>query len=168
MRESTWGAYQDAMPGKWLVFHGRGLYGGPRYACREHRGDLVAYLRDHFGTIGFHVWKRPPYPTSLAHSETDHAWFAATRRQGELGLLRAASGRRPGGGGRPRNASGSERRSGLVVFLWLEGTEFAARHAPRRSHRRNALAPTYLRGTAKIRLKRPIARGAGEAACSPR
>ncbi len=26
MRENTWGAYQDAMPGKWLVFHGRGLY----------------------------------------------------------------------------------------------------------------------------------------------
>jgi hypothetical protein len=50
MRENTWGAYQDALPGRWLVFHGRGLYGPPRYACTEHRGDLVAYLRAHYGT----------------------------------------------------------------------------------------------------------------------
>src|SRR4051794_19985035 len=64
MRENTWGAYQNALPGRWLVFHARGLYGSPRYACPEHRGDLVAYLRQHFGTIGFHVWKRPPYPSS--------------------------------------------------------------------------------------------------------
>jgi hypothetical protein len=81
MRENTWGAYQDAMPGKWLVFHGRGLYGHPRYACPEHRGDLVAELREHYGSVGFHVWKRPPYPTSLAHADTDRAWIMATRRQ---------------------------------------------------------------------------------------
>ena len=68
-----------------LVFHGRGLYGSPRYACPDHRGDLVGYLREHYGTIGFHVWKRPPYPSSLAHADTDHAWFAATRRQGGWG-----------------------------------------------------------------------------------
>jgi len=85
MRENTWGAYQNALPGNWLVFHARGLYGAPRHACAEHRGDLVAHLREHFGTIGFHVWKRPPYPSSLAHSDTDHAWFAATRRQGGWG-----------------------------------------------------------------------------------
>ena len=85
MREKTWGAYQDALPGRWLVFHGRGLYGPPRYACPEHRGDLVAYLRAHYGTIGFHVWKRPPYPSSLAHSDTDNAWNTATRRQGGWG-----------------------------------------------------------------------------------
>jgi hypothetical protein len=42
MRENTWGAYQNALPGRRLVFHGRGLYGSPRYACAEHRGDLVA------------------------------------------------------------------------------------------------------------------------------
>lgn len=62
MRESTWGAYQDALPGRWLMFHGRGLYGPVRYACAEHRGDLVVHLREHYGTVGFHVWKRPPYP----------------------------------------------------------------------------------------------------------
>lgn len=86
MRENTWGAYQDALPGRWLVFHGRGLYGSPRYACPEHRRDLVAYLRQHYGSVGFHVWKRPPYPTSLAHAGTDHAWNTATRRQGSWGI----------------------------------------------------------------------------------
>ena len=48
---------------------------------REHRGDLVAYLRYHYGTIGFQVWRRPPYPSSLAHSDMDGAWKAATSRQ---------------------------------------------------------------------------------------
>jgi len=81
MRENTWGAYQDALPGRWLVWHGRGFYGPPRHACQEHRPDLVAYLREHYGTIGFHPWKRPPYPSSLAHNDTDHAWTVATRHQ---------------------------------------------------------------------------------------
>jgi hypothetical protein len=85
MRERTWGAYQNALPGRWLVFHACGLYGAARYACPEHRGDLDSYLREHYGTIGFHVWKRPPYPSSLAHSRTDDAWFKATRRQGGWG-----------------------------------------------------------------------------------
>ncbi len=85
MRENTWGAYQDAMPGRWLVWHGRGLYGPVRHACPDHRGDLVAFLRHHYGTIGFHPWKRPPYPSSLAHAGTDQAWNAATRRQGGWG-----------------------------------------------------------------------------------
>jgi len=73
MRENTWGAYQNALPGNWLVFHGRGLYGSPRHACPAHRGDLVAYLREHYGTVGWHPWKRPPYPTSLKNSDQDIA-----------------------------------------------------------------------------------------------
>jgi hypothetical protein len=80
MREFVWGAYQNAMPGRWLIWHGRGLYGPARYACPDHRGDLVAYLRQHYGTIGFHPWKRPPYPNSLESDDTDHAWAIATRR----------------------------------------------------------------------------------------
>jgi len=81
MREFVWGAYQDALPGRWLIWHGRGLYGPARYACHEHRTDLVAYLRNHYGTIGFHPWKRPPYPLSLESADTEHAWIAATRQQ---------------------------------------------------------------------------------------
>ncbi len=61
----TFGAYVDAMPEKWLVWHGHGPYGPPRYACPEHRGDLVGYLRKHYGAIGPHPWKRPPYPTEI-------------------------------------------------------------------------------------------------------
>jgi len=57
MRENTWGAYQDALPGRWLVFHARGLYGTPRYACAEHRGDLGDYLRVHLGNLGFPTWR---------------------------------------------------------------------------------------------------------------
>ena len=63
--EMIWGAYEDAMPAKWLIWHGRGLYGPARYACPDHRGDLVAYLRHNYGTIGWHPWKRPPYATKV-------------------------------------------------------------------------------------------------------
>ena len=85
MRQMTLGEYQDALPGRWLIFHGRGLLGPPRYACAAHRGDLVAFLREHYGAVGSQVWRRPPYPSSLAHSNTDEAWFKATRRQGGWG-----------------------------------------------------------------------------------
>jgi hypothetical protein len=81
MRQIVWGAYQNAVPGRWLVWHGRGLYGPARYACEDHRGDLVAFLREHYGTLGPHPWKRPPYPNSLESADTDHAWNVATRRQ---------------------------------------------------------------------------------------
>lgn len=65
----TFGTYVDAMPGQWLIWHGHGPYGPTRYACAAHRGDLVGYLREHYGTIGPHPWKRPPYPTKLTHSD---------------------------------------------------------------------------------------------------
>ena len=39
VREFAWGAYLDVLPEKWLVWHGRGLYGPTRYACPAHRGD---------------------------------------------------------------------------------------------------------------------------------
>ncbi|HTN25848.1 MAG TPA: hypothetical protein VL120_17805 [Solirubrobacteraceae bacterium] len=61
VRQQEFGTYIDAMPERWLVWHGRGPYGPTRYSCPEHRGDLVAYLREHYGTLGAHPWKRPPY-----------------------------------------------------------------------------------------------------------
>jgi len=73
VRRVVWGQYLDAMPGKWLVWHGRGLYGPPRYACPVHRGDLTAYLREHYGTVGWHPWKRPPYPTSVQNDDMEKA-----------------------------------------------------------------------------------------------
>ena len=74
IRDVVWGAYLDAMPQKWLVWYGRGLYGPSRYACPDHRGDLVAYLREHYGTIGWHPWKRPPYPTHIHNPDAERAF----------------------------------------------------------------------------------------------
>jgi hypothetical protein len=28
----------DAEPERWLVWHGRGIYGANRYSCGDHRG----------------------------------------------------------------------------------------------------------------------------------
>ena len=50
------GEYVDADPGRWLTWHGRGMYGPQRYACGEHRGELKALLREHYGTLGWHPW----------------------------------------------------------------------------------------------------------------
>ena len=72
-REDLFGELIDAMPGKWLVWHGRGLYGPARYACPIHRGELTAYLRHHYGTVGWHPWKRPPYPTTMVNSDMEKA-----------------------------------------------------------------------------------------------
>jgi hypothetical protein len=56
------GEYVDAEPGRWLTWHGRGLYGPIRYACGRHRGDLKAFLREHYGNLGGHPWKMGPHP----------------------------------------------------------------------------------------------------------
>ena len=60
LQELLFGTYLDAEPGRWLVWHGGGLYGNTRYACGEHRGELKATLRTHYGTIGPHPgrWAR--------------------------------------------------------------------------------------------------------------
>lgn len=73
LRELVFGEYLDALPGRWLVWHGRGPLGPTRYACPDHRGDLVAYLREHYGTVAPHPWKMPPYPTSRRSSDTERA-----------------------------------------------------------------------------------------------
>jgi hypothetical protein len=44
----TCGTSVDAMPERWLVWHGHGPYGPTRYACAEQRGDLVGYRREHY------------------------------------------------------------------------------------------------------------------------
>jgi hypothetical protein len=30
---------------------------------------LTAYLRNHYGTVGWHPWKRPPYPTTVRNDD---------------------------------------------------------------------------------------------------
>jgi hypothetical protein len=56
------GEYVDAGPGNWLTWHGRGIYGPRRYACGEHRGELKAELREHYGNLGWHPWAKGPHP----------------------------------------------------------------------------------------------------------
>ncbi|HEX4109568.1 MAG TPA: hypothetical protein VHX88_15635 [Solirubrobacteraceae bacterium] len=59
--ERVFGEYVNVLPGRWLVWGGGGPLGPRRYACGEHRGDLTASLREHYGTVAWQVWKRPPY-----------------------------------------------------------------------------------------------------------
>jgi len=47
---------------RWLTWHGRGIYGRQCYACGEHRGELKALLREHYGTLGWHPWAQGPHP----------------------------------------------------------------------------------------------------------
>jgi hypothetical protein len=73
LRELAFGEYLDALPGRWLVWQGRGPLGPIRYACPDHRGELTAYLREHYGSIARHPWKMPPYATTRRSRDTDHA-----------------------------------------------------------------------------------------------
>ena len=56
------GEYVDAEPGRWLTWHGRGIYGPTRYACGRHRGELKAFVREEYGTVGPRPWDKGPHP----------------------------------------------------------------------------------------------------------
>jgi hypothetical protein len=73
LRELGFGEYLDINPGRWLLWLGGGPLGRRRYACAEHRGELTADVREHYGTIASHPWKRPPYPTTLRSADTERA-----------------------------------------------------------------------------------------------
>lgn len=73
LRELAFGQYLDVPPGRWLAWLGGGPLGPRRYACAAHRGELTAYLREHYGTIAPHPWKRPPYPMTARSADTDRA-----------------------------------------------------------------------------------------------
>jgi hypothetical protein len=73
LRELAFGQYLDVPPHGWLVWHGRGPLGPVRYACPEHRGELTAYVREHYGTIAPHPWAMPPYPTTVRSRDTEQA-----------------------------------------------------------------------------------------------
>jgi len=62
LRDRTFGECQDAQPGGWLIWTAGGPLGSKRYACPQHRDDLIAYLRRHYGAIRCGVWKAEPYP----------------------------------------------------------------------------------------------------------
>ena len=60
--DPRFGEYVDAEPGHWLIWHGRGLYGATLFSCGDHRGELKAFLREHYGTIGHHPWAMDSQP----------------------------------------------------------------------------------------------------------
>src|SRR5580704_8130896 len=72
LRELAFGEYLDVAPGHWLLWNGGGPLGPRRYACREHRGDLVAYLRYHYATVAAQVWKMPPYTARWPDEKRPH------------------------------------------------------------------------------------------------
>jgi hypothetical protein len=65
LQELLFGTYLDADPGHWLVWHGSGLYGRNRYACGDHRGELKAEVREHYGCIGPHPWAMGPHTVKV-------------------------------------------------------------------------------------------------------
>jgi hypothetical protein len=73
LRELAFGEYLEVSPGHWLVWLGGSPLGPRRYACSGHRGELTAYLREHYGTIAPHPWRRPPYPTTRRTADTERA-----------------------------------------------------------------------------------------------
>jgi hypothetical protein len=73
LRELAFGEYLDVPPGRWLTWLGGGPLGPRRYACDGHRGELTAFVREHYGTIAPHPWKRPPYPTTKRSADTERA-----------------------------------------------------------------------------------------------
>jgi hypothetical protein len=73
LRELAFGEYLEVIPGRWLVWLGGGPLGRRRYACAAHRGELTADVREHYGTIASHPWKRPPYPSTLRSADTERA-----------------------------------------------------------------------------------------------
>ncbi len=79
------GEYVDAEPGRWLTWHGRGLFGPIRHACGAHRGDLKALLREQYGTMGPQAWAMGPHPWT-GPAGTDRA--RALLRTGRGGFAR--------------------------------------------------------------------------------
>lgn len=79
VREMLFGEYLDMLPGRWLVWHGRGPLGPTRYACADHRGELTAYLREHYGSVAPNPWKRPPYRMTGRSAGTERAARAYER-----------------------------------------------------------------------------------------
>ncbi len=61
LRDRTLGEYRDAQPAGWLIWTAGGALGAKRYACVEHRGDLIAYVRRIYGASRSGVWQDEPY-----------------------------------------------------------------------------------------------------------
>ena len=79
------GEYVDGEPSRWLIWHGRGLYGRTLYSCDEHRGELKAFLREHYGTIGPH---HGPFARLLAWLPTEKTRAGWPAPRSQVGISR--------------------------------------------------------------------------------
>ena len=64
LQEFLFGEYLDVEPGHWLHWTGNGIYGRAQYACGDHRGELMAALRESYGTLGGNPWAMGPHPVN--------------------------------------------------------------------------------------------------------
>lgn len=63
LRDRRFGEYLDAQPGGWLVWSAGGPLGSKRYACREHRSELIDSVRRQHGASCPGAGKDEPYPS---------------------------------------------------------------------------------------------------------
>ena len=73
IRELIFGEYLEVPPGRWLAWQGGGPLGPRRFACPQHRGELTAFLREHYGSLAPHPWKMPPYAVTRRSADTERA-----------------------------------------------------------------------------------------------
>ncbi|HEX4364248.1 MAG TPA: transglutaminase family protein [Solirubrobacteraceae bacterium] len=97
LRDGGSAPYLDALPGRWLVWRGGGRLGPRRYACATHRGELTAYLRQHYAAIHSCVWQMPPYAqvTPAGDALPEPAYGTAHDPMAASPLVALARGRRP-------------------------------------------------------------------------
>ncbi len=81
----VFGEFRDCSPARWLLFYGGGPYGRWKLSCPEHRGDLVVYLRQHLGTVGWHVWTMGPYQSAWETRGTPRTTPRTPRYRGGWG-----------------------------------------------------------------------------------
>lgn len=62
LHDSACGTYLDAQPGQWLIWTAGGALGRRRYACPDHRDELICDLRRHYGSMHHGVFDDGPYP----------------------------------------------------------------------------------------------------------
>lgn len=100
LRDRRFGEYLDAQPGGWLVWTAGGPLGSKRYACREHRSELIDSLRRQYGVRCGGAGEDEPYPSLWPDG------FSALDEHELAALLGGASLERSRASGRRNTAAG--------------------------------------------------------------
>jgi len=100
LRDRRLREYLDAQPGGWLVWAAGGPLGSKRYACREHRSELIDSVRRQHGARCTGAGKGEPYPSVWPDG------FSALDEHELSALLGGASPERSGASGRRNTPAG--------------------------------------------------------------